>query len=153
MRIRTNVVPTEGGLTEKDPKTHQVRQVDLDPGSVDVLRAHRADVEERARWAGTELAADAFVISRDPAGVNPIRPEYLTRGYKRAARAAGVPDSHLHDLRHLFATLQLGAGVPMRIVSKRLGHAKESTTSDIYNHAMPGEGRAAADILGKLLGS
>lgn len=40
----------------------------------------------------------------------------------------------IHDLRHTFATRCLEAGIKMNTVQKWLGHAKASTTSDIYSH-------------------
>jgi len=42
----------------------------------------------------------------------------------------------LHDLRHTHATLPLADGIPVKVVSKRLGH---------YQHVHPGMGRQAAD--------
>ena len=34
----------------------------------------------------------------------------------------------------------LQAGVPVQMVSQRLGHSATSTTTDIYAHVMPGMG-------------
>ncbi len=39
-----------------------------------------------------------------------------------------------HDLRHTAATLMLRAGIPVKIVSARLGHATASLTLDTYSH-------------------
>ena len=39
----------------------------------------------------------------------------------------------------------LAAGVPMAIVSKRLGHSTLSLTSDTYSHLLKGVGRDAAE--------
>ena len=65
--------------------------------------------------------------------------------------AAGVKPITLHGLRHTCATLLIAARVPVNLVSKRLGHAKTSITSDIYAHALPGMQQEAAAILGTLL--
>jgi integrase len=42
-----------------------------------------------------------------------------------------------HNLRHTSASLMLNRNIPAIVVSKRLGHAKPSTTLDIYGHLMP----------------
>lgn len=42
--------------------------------------------------------------------------------------------------------------VDFRTASERAGHSKVSTTMDIYSHAFPENDRAAADVIGKLLG-
>lgn len=44
---------------------------------------------------------------------------------------------NFHALRHTYATRLLSSGVPITDVSKVLGHAKVSTTLDIYSHAIP----------------
>jgi integrase len=51
----------------------------------------------------------------------------------------------LHDLRHGAASLMLAAGVPISLVSKRLGHSSISITSDTYTHLLEGVGREAAE--------
>jgi len=42
-------------------------------------------------------------------------------------------------------------GIPVIVVSKRLGHAKVSTTLDIYGHYMPGMQDEAADLMNLLV--
>ena len=46
--------------------------------------------------------------------------------------AAGLPDTRLHDLRHLHATTLLLAGVPVHVVAARLGHADPAITLRVY---------------------
>lgn len=83
---------------------------------------------------------------------------------KSLAKArAGNPDDpkkailtklvRIHDLRHTAASWLLGAGVPLIVVSAHLGHEDTSVTSKIYGHLIPGAGQAAADAMGKILGS
>lgn len=47
-----------------------------------------------------------------------------------------LPSLRLHDMRHTSATIQLAEGVDIETVKQRLGHAKASTTLDIYGHAL-----------------
>lgn len=56
-----------------------------------------------------------------------------------------------HELRHTQATLLLANGTPIKTVQGRLGHAKASTTLDIYGHAMPEQDRDAATLFASLL--
>lgn len=44
---------------------------------------------------------------------------------------------NFHVLRHTYATTLLASGAPIVDVSRVLGHAKVSTTLDIYGHAIP----------------
>lgn len=152
VRIHRAVVDVNGHLLEKDTKTHAERTFELDPITVARLDRLRADMRTRAADHGLELAPDAFVFSRDPAGRQPMRPEWVTKGYQRAAKAAGVKGTRLHDLRHLNISLLLKAGVPLAEVSYRAGHEKQSTTTDIYSHVLAGNDAEAPAILAQLLG-
>ena len=49
------------------------------------------------------------------------------------------------SLRHLHATVTLQSGQNPVVVSRRLGRANVSITSDIYAHALPGWQKRAAD--------
>jgi len=64
--------------------------------------------------------------------------------------AAGLPRLSLHGLRHSYASNTLRAGVPVEVVSGRIGHAQISTTLDIYvtTHDADAAERVAAVILG-----
>ena len=64
----------------------------------------------------------------------------------------GLPKTRFHDLRHAHATQLLSDGVPIKVVSERLGHASTSFTMDTYAAVIPSMGRAAADAAERLFG-
>ncbi|HVH28915.1 MAG TPA: tyrosine-type recombinase/integrase [Vicinamibacterales bacterium] len=66
-------------------------------------------------------------------------------------RAAQLRRITFHGSRHTSAALLLPAGIPVKVVSERLGHAKITITLDTYAHVLPSMGRHAADQLGALL--
>ena len=47
--------------------------------------------------------------------------------------------------------LALNAGVPVKVVAQRLGHAKTDITNDIYAHALPSMQKDAAAKMSSLL--
>jgi integrase len=71
--------------------------------------------------------------------------------FDRHVTAAGLPRIRLHDLRHSWASLALGAGVHPKIVSERLGHASISVMLDTYSHVTVGLQQDAADTVAALL--
>ena len=72
---------------------------------------------------------------------------YLTRGVKEAARAAGIDKPvSCHTLRHSFATHLLESGYDIRTVQELLGHASVETTM-IYTHVTRKGGRGVASPL------
>lgn len=62
-----------------------------------------------------------------------------------------LPTIRLHDLRHTHATLLLAAGVLVKVVSERGGHASAMITLGVYAHVMPGMQAEAAATFGALL--
>jgi integrase len=63
-----------------------------------------------------------------------------------------LPVIPFHGLRHTSATLLIAGNTDIRTVSARLGHAKTSTTMNIYSHALQNSDRKAADTLQNMLG-
>jgi integrase len=58
---------------------------------------------------------------------------------------------HNHDLRHTHATLLLKAGVPVKVVSERLGHSNPAFTMSVYQHVIPGMQADAAALFSALI--
>jgi len=120
------------------------RRVDLDAGTVAMLRAHRrTQASERlivgAGWRDRDL------VFTPPEG-SPLNPDTVTQWFDRTVRRSSLPRIRLHDLRHTHATHLLAAGVDVKIVSERLGHASTSFTLDVYSHVMPGQQATAAAV-------
>ena len=66
-----------------------------------------------------------------------VSPDMLTHHFKKAVRAAGLPEGlHLHSTRHSFASLLVAGGTSLFTVSKLLGHSN-AKTSEIYSHLLP----------------
>ena len=57
---------------------------------------------------------------------------------------------NFHGLRHTSATILINQGVDVTTVSKRLGHARTSTTTDIYSHSLKKSDREASNKLENL---
>jgi integrase len=53
----------------------------------------------------------------------------------------------LHEARHTFASLMIGAGVNAKALSTYLGHSSVSITYDRYGHLMPGNEDESAALL------
>jgi integrase len=68
----------------------------------------------------------------------------LPRVWRKIAKAAGLADVRLHDLRHGFASVAVAAGSSLYILGKVLGH-KAARTTERYAHLDVDPIRAVAD--------
>jgi integrase len=151
LSIRRSVASVAGGTVVKDTKTHAARRIALDPETLLVLDAHRERLEYRAELCRVGLDQDGFVFTATLDGTQPLHPDTITGAFGRICRRAGLRSVRLHDLRHLHATQLLAAGVPVRTVSGRLGHADAATTLNVYAHFLEASDRDAAYVIGGLL--
>jgi|TARA_A100000172_G_scaffold20100_1_gene11254 integrase len=78
-----------------------------------------------------------------------VNPDRLLRRFKILCKAVGIQNKVIHDLRHTFASITLENNVPIVSVSKAMGHAKVSTTLDIYGHFIPKQ-ESVSEIFTKL---
>lgn len=144
--IRRSVVEISHRLTVKDPKTHQVRRIALDDATLRLLRERRDSQGATALACGDCLESDAYVLSEDPAGRMPLHPNLLSDRFRRLVRSLNIV-CRLHDLRHWHVTEALGAGLPVRDVAERVGHASTRMTLDVYGHAIAESDRKAAEVV------
>jgi integrase len=107
----------------------------------------------RERLSAGPLWQDTGLVFTREEGVL-INPDLFSDDwFNRHRRAAGLPEIRFHDLRHTYATLSLAAGIPLKIVSQRLGHASIMVTADLYQHVTPQlEEDAAAKVAALILG-
>jgi integrase len=151
LEVSRAVILVPGGLAEKSTKTGRERSVALDEVGVALLVEYRARVDEWARQADVVIDSNAYVFSPYVHGSKPFRPDNVTGFFVRVRESLGV-NARLHDLRHFTATQLIGAGVDVRTVAERLGHSDASLTLRVYSHAIRERDRAAAEIIGRVLG-
>ena len=128
-----------------EPKTARGRRtIAIDTHLARVL----SELRERERLAGRGGGDDLVFVRQDG---RPFNPDHVTRLFNRLAKRAGLPPIRLHGARHSHATAALAAGVDAKIISVRLGHAHMGVTAEIYQHALPGLDREAAERMAELI--
>ncbi|HEY7136937.1 MAG TPA: site-specific integrase [Acidimicrobiia bacterium] len=130
-------------------KTGRGRAVDLDEMTTSTLRLHRTAQAQELLRLGITLESTTSVFGHVDG--RPYHPERFSREFDRRVLRFGMRRIRLHDLRHTWATLALEAGVPVKIVSERLGHSSATITSDVYSHVTPTMQADAAERVAALL--
>jgi integrase len=146
--VRQALVSVAYKLSISDVKTGTSRRtIDVDEDVIQVLRDWRkVRTEERD---GVVPEPDDLVFVK--ADGTSMHPDIFSQLFDRTVAKIDVPDISLHDLRHTHATLLLKAGVNVKVVSERLGHANVAFTMNVYQHVLPGMQAAAADTFSLLL--
>jgi integrase len=143
MMIQRSLNEGPSGPVLAPTKTRRSNRIALDAETVELLR------EELKVCARSSTGKDParYVFSPDNEGERPWFPNWVTKRFLHHRKAAGLPHFRLHDLRHFMATQMLDAGVPIAVVAGRLGHARASTTLNVYAHAVSGADNDAAELL------
>lgn len=79
---------------------------------------------------------------KDP--TRPVTQSAINERFTTLSERAGVPRITPHQLRHYFASIQLNAGISLKIVSQWLGHASPDITARIYWHILDESERVKA---------
>ncbi len=150
LSVRQTIGIVGGKLEIKPPKTKNSRRdVAVQNTVIAALREHRVAQHERRLALGCLWEDHDLVFCA--ANGRPIHPENLLRDYNHWVVVAGVPRIRIHDQRHTHVTLAIAAGANVGAVSKRVGHARTSITTDIYQHVLPEQHLDVADKVGSLL--
>jgi integrase len=151
LTIERSIIEIPGGIAEKDTKTHANRRISLDSETLRVFEEQRSRALDRSKQADVSLTQESYVFSPEPDGLIPWNPGNITKRFQRLRKSLGYDNVRLHDLRHFTATRLMAAGVPVRTVSGRLGHANPSTTLSVYSHFVEASDQLAASIMKELL--
>jgi integrase len=71
----------------------------------------------------------------------------LQKAWRRIRAKANLDDVRIHDLRHSFASVAVGAGMSLPMIGKLLGHTQPATTAR-YAHLAVDPIRAASNLVG-----
>jgi len=152
VRIERSVSATKAhGIFIKTTKTGRVRPVSITRPAITALEAQHDRAVLAATAGGREVEPGDLVFTNDPTAQRPWRPELVTRRWERLRKRTGHGGVRIHDLRHFVANELLTAGIDVRTVANRLGHARTSTTLDIYWAWVPARDRDAAEHLEGLI--
>lgn len=154
--VQHNLVEIDGKFVSLDtPKTEAgVRVIELTDPTVAALRRHQARLLERGLTGVPQVFpsrhAKTAPTTWPAAGAGYLHKNRVRKACARIIAQAGVPELTFHELRHTAGTLMLKAGVDIKIVSYRLGHASVQITMDLYQHVLPTmqfEGAAKLDAV------
>lgn len=131
------------GLVSVDYEVHQTRgktktarrSIDLDDTTLKVLTGWKA--YQAAELSAVGITNDDNWVFTNGDGDN-VHPQAVYTAFRRLVDNTDVPRLRFHDLRHTHGSLLIKEGVPVKVVSERLGHSHIAFTMQTYQHVLPG---------------
>lgn len=131
-----------GNYMINTPKTRKsIRQIKLDEETINTLIKLKVYYQS---FVGFE--DDWFVFG----GICPLSQTTITRKKDEYCIKANVKRIKAHDLRHSHASLLLSKGIPITVISKRLGHSDITMTLNTYSHLIPEDEDKAINLINSL---
>lgn len=147
-QIRRQVVEYKGKQVVRDkPKTKAgYRRIAMPPIVVALVRKRIDDAE-------AEGLGECEWLCPTMSGQPWRRSNWSTRHWRpllvdlRELHPRMFEHRGFHHARHSAASIMLQSRISAHIVSKVIGHAKTSTTMDIYGHLLPGDATGALSVI------
>lgn len=151
---RTLLYSSKRGIYESTTKTEQVKYIKLPRETMDLLRQYRqwymelrlknGDRWQKNGWQGTD-----YLFVKDDG--TPMIPDSITAWLRKFSQRPDLPHINPHAFRHTMASILINNGKDIVSVSKRLGHARVSTTTDIYSHIIREADEQASECLADVM--
>lgn len=137
LTVKWAVSYLHGELLRFQPKGRRPRTLSFDETTAFVLERERLRALQRPR------PAEGWDLVFTNQNGEPHHPDVVSRSFRDFIERCGLPRIRFHDIRHTHATVMLAHGVPVHVVSARLGHSAQVTLL-YYAHVLPSSDGAAA---------
>lgn len=150
IKIDTNLLySAKRGIYEDTTKTGTVRFIKLPAETMELLRQYRRWYMELRFKNGDRWQDTGFLFVKENG--EPMIPDGITAWLSDFSKRHELPHINPHAFRHTMASILINSGKDVVSVSKRLGHAKVSTTTDIYSHIIMEADEQASECLADVM--
>ena len=165
---RTLLYSTDKGIYEDTPKTKESkRNINIPSKIIDMLKFYKKECNMKKLSLGSAWFDSGYIFTQENG--KPMHPDTLTdyctkfrnkynkqieqdnANRDKTNKIPLLPHINPHAFRHSQASMLILSGLDCATVSKRLGHAKISTTTDIYSHIMKKADEKASNVLENIL--
>lgn len=134
------------GIYETTTKnTTSDRYVKLPSETMELLKQYQKWYNNQKDECGSWWKDTDYLFVQDNG--SPMHPDSITDYMTKFSKKYELPHIHPHKFRHTMASILYFNGVDSISISKRLGHAKVSTTTDIYSHIIKKADEKSAECI------
>lgn len=142
-------IPGKGVFTKSTKTETSDRTITLPAQAFAGLKEYRAwQLTQRLKLGDRWIDTDRLFTQPDG---KPIHPDSVSGYFRKFIAKTDLPHISIHSLRHTNISLQIAAGIPLRTVSYRAGHASTAVTGIVYSHVIRSSEEIAAQVLDDLL--
>lgn len=146
IRQASQYLPGQGTFTKTPKNESSQRKVSVNSSLINLLGEYKADQQSKNFICQEN---NPLFVTWDS---KPMNTYTLSHWFPKFLKRHNLPHLNVHGLRHTSATYLIGQGMDLQTVSGRLGHAKVSTTTDVYSHFLESKDKKAADMIEKAFG-
>ena len=137
IRRTWNYTPDQGCYFETPKSNRSRRPIHLPTAFFVTLLEYKRWQDERRLllgdvWMGKPDDLRVFTSENGA----PIFPTSPTWWLSKFTKSIGIEHLSVHSLRHTYASLMIADDVPIVEISNQMGHARSSTTTNIYGHVI-----------------
>lgn len=136
------------GIYNTTLKTGDSRLISVSAAVISMLKQWKSEQATELFRIGSKNVHSGYVFTQWDG--SPMHPDSITDYFSKLSERYELPHINPHKFRHTQASLLINQGVDIVAVSKRLGHAKVSTTTDIYAHILQKADEKASDTISDL---
>lgn len=144
----------DGKYVIHTPKTKtSARDIPISDQLINELKQYRKRFIEfklanASRW---EDSGYDLVLTSIPVPGRPFSAQALEHWLKRKGKKIGIDYLRPHIFRHTHVSLLAEQGVPLEVISDRLGHIKSNVTRNVYLHVTQSSREVAAEQFDKIM--
>lgn len=140
----------EDGLFADTPKGKESRTISISDEMGTLLKYYLKEQNKTKLMMGIpDFNPKGYLFIQDNGSV--MNPSSLNLWMKKFETAENLPHIYPHKFRHSQASILFASGIDVVTVAGRLGHAQNSTTTNIYGHVMKKADRHASDAIANAL--
>ena len=155
IHIHENLLYTsDRGIYEDTTKTEESeRYITLPQETMELLREYRKWYITTSTAYGSRWHNTGFLFFQERSGYEgmPMNPDSVNIWLRSFSKRHELGHINPHAFRHTMASLLLHGNMDIAAISKRLGHAKITTTLDIYSHIMKESDSESAETIADIV--
>lgn len=145
----SNYTADKGIYSDATKTEKSERIVDLQPSVCELLKEYKKEQDIYKKSLGSKWQEHDRLFTKWDG--QPMHPNTPYSWLKRECERRSFPFYGVHTFRHLFASIEIEAGIDPTTVAAMLGHSTPVTTMSTYSHFFAQSKRRASNIVADVL--